>query len=778
MRTLRELAGWGVLLLLWVLPPIAATCFAFSVFEDGGVLAAAMGVVALVAWPGLRRIGRPWRNPPPEEHAEADGRRPVVLVHRSADQERPWYRRLFALQRGFWHASRDQRWREALSRSYAALGPVLPLARPARPPASGPAAMLRADPSWAPALRRRLKTARLAVIVLDATETCRTDIEAAFDVLGPRRTALIMPARPDSELAAVWPALQEVVPGLPAFDSHALAFRFDPDGIVLAMTEPRGFRQRVKQLSLPRRMLFSHEHDSPPKPPTWTLLAQALPALAGLLSTVAVPVLLDFEGIQVRQPLLTPMVLASVVLGITLSVMGRRQFRLVTANETPFVVVAALPWLTMGANRWMTGEWSRGVWGLENWLRDLITGAAYSAPLLLATSLMLSASALARRSPNRNFSYALFGVVALVPFATLVALLDDSGTYVFGIAQFLLAGALAAGVAVVAASGDSPRPHGPTPLGAGASAAMAVGAWATVVTSQQWRALITMQGAMEDIRGLSGVARSLVAFGEAWIWFLMAIPLLVVLVASLHHGRGSRTGAGSVWALAPMIVVFGLVSTAHSGARAAFSHAYVQSGGLMLTRAMPTIGDATLAIAPLGTGQQSPRPMDTVLTAEATYAGGVSIPRGSQQRRLPSQFRARSVVRIGVDRHTPAADVERLVGVFNAGGRNCALTDLDGWAVRVRSAPRHAPRDRVVSVLQLAPGQFAMASTDGSRRQVNSMREVENLLEERRILQPGSGTLFVQSDERTDAATLLEAVGLATDAGFRDLVLGVPPALR
>ena len=41
------------------------------------------------------------------------------------------------------------------------------------------------------------------------------------------------------------------------------------------------------------------------------------------------------------------------------------------------------------------------------------------------------------------------------------ALLSDDGTYVLGIAQFLLAGGVAAGIAVVAASGDGTRPHGP-----------------------------------------------------------------------------------------------------------------------------------------------------------------------------------------------------------------------------------------------------------------------------------------------------------------------------
>ncbi|MFK7986039.1 MAG: hypothetical protein AB8I08_08405 [Sandaracinaceae bacterium] len=778
MRTLRELAGWGVLLSLWVIPPMAATFGVLWLSEDLHIAWPALGLVLTLMWPGLRQMGRAWRTPPHDEHAEADGRRPVLLIHRSADHELPWYRRLLALQRGHWRAARDQAWREALAAGYAPLGPALPLARPALPPASGPAAMLQPDRAWGPALRRRLKTARLAVIVLDATGTCADDIALALEVLGPRRTVLVMPATIESDLVAAWPALQAVVPGLPAFTSHALAFRFDPQGAVLAMTDPRGFRPRRKQLSQPNRMLLSHEHDTPPSPPSWSLFAIALPTLAGFVSTLAVPLLLDFEGADLNSRLLTFGGVAAVVLGVTLSVMGRRQFRLVTSNEAPFVVVASLPWLLSTVAPWMTGEWSRNVYSLDSWLRFMTAGAAFSAPLLLATSLMLSASALARRSPNRNLSYALFGIVALLPFATLVTLLDDSGTYVLGLVQFSLAGGIAASVAVVAASGDSLRPHQPTPLGAGASAALAVGAWATVVTTEQWRTLLNLDGPPETIRRLASVAPSLVTFDSAWMWFLLTVPLLVGLIASLHHGRGSRTAVGNVWALAPMIVVFGLVGTAHAGARTAFSHAYVQAGGLMLVRAMPARESASVTLAALGSGWRSTRPLDAVLTPDATFVGGALVPDSEHaRRRLPARVPEGRTARIGADRATPARDVERLVAAFNADGRNCALSDLDGWTVPVRGAPAQVPRSRVLVILQLARGRYTLASTDGTNRQVDRLNAVSDLLDERRMLEPSNRTLFIQSDGSTDASTLLHAVRRAHLSGYTDLIVGVPPGL-
>ena len=756
---------------------------------------------ALACWPGLRLTGRRMRTPPFEELAEADGRRPVLVLHRFAEVDLPFRRRAAIWQRGLRRDWRDSGWLRAIRKGFDPAGPVVPFARPAPPPERGPVAMAADDEGWEAELERRLKTSRLAVIVLDGSEACRREIERSFELLGPRRTVLLMPARPERGLAEAWPALQARVAGLPDFDSHAIGYRFERDGRVLLLETRFGAGVRRKLLSSPSVMLFDHEPTPGPRVPSIARPLMALPALAGLAGAVAVPLLLDLSGFRIREGEAMAFGLVSVVLGITLTVMSRRAFRLVPSNELPFVFVASLPWLVCAGVTWAEGKWTQYLHGLTHWLKLTILGAAYAAPLLLAVSVVLAGSALVRRAPNRSPAHAAFGLAALVPFAPLVWSLRDAGLELGPLALGLAAGAFAVGRAAYGASGVAGRPHAPLPVGAAASAALAIAASGTVVTCERGRALLyagdSYEADLGEFLGLVASAPELAAYGEAWVWFLLTVPAAVVLVASLHHGRASRLAVGNLAALAPMVVIFGLVSTAQAGAMTAVGRIYVRSDAMLLHRAIGRSGGPRAAeLAPFEGGQRAGQPVHAVVTAEGAWAGGREIAGlfaspsldAGEVRRIGEVAPRHGPLRIAVGTHADVRGIRKIAlaarqlgapGVMLVGARGDAARGvLLPLATRAARAPP-GREERVLLFLQVRNGSFRLAATDGSLVELPSQGSYTDYgglaerLRERRRLEPQRRDLTVEAEDGVEGEVLMRALELAEREGYTDLALGL-----
>ena len=541
MRNIRELAGWG-LLILALLAPIAALVM-LSAFEDGSAFRLFLGAAVLASvTPRLWLSARHLREPPEEEVAEADGRRPVVLLHRFARVSDPLWARLVptpALLREL----RDGVLERALRRRARTVGPTVSLARPETPARHGPIRPA-IETGWAKQLERHLKKAALAVTVADGSEANAFEIERAWAILGPARLVIVVPA---NLARSRYDALRERFPILPAEPAPVL--RFD------AMGRP-----------IPAAALAIEpgERVSEPKAPATTLLLAPLAIGAGLVSAVATP-LATSDALGAHDDELWLACGAGVIaLSVVLAAVSRRALRLVATNDAVLVSLAASPWLLSVA---FAPSFADTRFGVARALGIQAVGATYAAPLLAATSVILACSTLVRRAEARRAAFAVFGAAALLPFVPLATSLRDMGVPAFGCLVGLSTAMLGLGLAAWAASGEPARPHAPLPIGAAVAAVMTAGASFTATGSIAWRQVLSLGASGARVDLMEPAVHELARVGAAWPVFALAGPAVVVLVAVQFARRGST---GSVLSFAPLLVAAALSVWLQGRASAAF----------------------------------------------------------------------------------------------------------------------------------------------------------------------------------------------------------------
>lgn len=545
MRTLRELAGFGLLLLVQV-TPLAVLLFLVIFLEEArGGWALWIALALALLWPRMLLSARRLREPPPEEIAEADGRRPVVLLHRFTRAASPLLSRTLLVQPGLWRDLRDARLERAIEKSLSPVGPVLALSRPAPPPAHGPV-LLEDDAEWRRSLDRHLRRAALAVIVLDGSEANAVEIERAAALLGLGRTILVLPRELSAEKYA---RLRERFPLLPELDRRARAIRF-------------GHEDRPFYAS--SLVVHPSEVTPQPRPPHATWLLAALAVFAGLFSAIATPLMLDDE-VRGSNDVFVAGSLAVLVLAVMLAALSRRAVRLVPANEAVIVTVAAFPWLFMEVGSWIASM------GGSNVARDLegtAVGAAYAAPLLAAAAVILAVGALVRHASGRRRVFATFGAAAMLPFWPLALTLEDAGADATMITSGMLLGALTLGLAAWSASGEPGRAHAPLPIGAAVAGALSVAALAVALSHLEWAELLRSPDPYVQERRSPELVPALTLLRSALPWFAMAGPAVVVLVAMQFARRASRVGVASMAAFLPFVLLCTLASAADRRAEA------------------------------------------------------------------------------------------------------------------------------------------------------------------------------------------------------------------
>ena len=536
MRTLRELGGWGLLLVVVATPFMALGLLAVAV-DDGAWGFAIAGLLAMLAWPRMWLSARRLRQPPEDEVAEADGRTPVVLLHRFARVAEPVLARSLLVLPGFWRDVRDAWLERSLTKAASQVGPLRSLARRAPPPAYGPVS-LADDPEWERALDQHLRCAALAVIVLDGSDANALEIEHAGALLGPARTALVVPP----ELtAARYEALRARIPALPPFERRARVIRFDPEARAYFMS----------------RLLFRDEELAPaPRAPASSLLLSGIPLVTAFFAALSLPHLLEEHPYSLTLPGEAWIVfgLVAVTLGAVLAVLSRRAFRLVPSTEAVMVMVAASPWLFLELGGVSDSR-------LATRLEMGAIGAAYAAPLLAATAIVLASASLLRAAPGRQSAFSVLGAAALLPFAPLVLALDRVGAPTGLLIVSLLAAALGLGLSAWGASGEPARAHAPLPIGGAVAASLsACAAFALVIhaTQRHWLGAYSHPPS-ESIVELSTIV-------QAWPFFAWAGPVAVVLVSSQFARRATRPAIASLVALVPLVLLTALAAGAEAAA--------------------------------------------------------------------------------------------------------------------------------------------------------------------------------------------------------------------
>ncbi len=545
MRTLRELAGWSLLLLVQTTPLLVLVLLVVFLEESRAGWAFWTGLALALLWPRMLLSARRLREPSAEEVAEADGRPPVVVLHRFTRAASPLLSRLLLVQPGLWRDLRDSRLERSLEKSLSPVGPFLPLARPAPPPVHGPV-RLEDDPAWRQSLDRHLRRAALAVIVLDGSDANALEIERAAALLGLGRTILVLSPGLSAEKYA---RLRERFPLLPELDRRARSIRF-------------GHEDRPFYAS--SIVVHPTELSPQPRPPHATWLLAALAVFAGLFSAIATPVMLDDE-VRRSNDLFVVGSLAVLVLAVMLAALSRRAVRLVPANEAVIVTVAAFPWLFMEVGSWIASM------GGSNVARDLegtAVGAAYAAPLLAAAAIILAVGALVRHASGRRRVFATFGAAAMLPFWPLALTLEDAGADATMITGGMLLGALTLGLAAWSASGEPGRANAPLPIGAAVAGALSVAALAVARSHLEWAQLLRYPDPYLGEQRHPELLPALATLGAAWPWFAVAGAAIVVLIALQFSGRASRVGVASMAAFLPFVLLCTLATAAEGRAEA------------------------------------------------------------------------------------------------------------------------------------------------------------------------------------------------------------------
>lgn len=672
---LRELAGWGLALGAYALPPAVLIALALWIDADAPVGVFLLLTLALLVAPALWLWAKRLREPAREDVAEADGRRPVLVLHAFSRARVPWYRRALVFTPGFLRDLADHRLERALDASLEHAGPVLHLARPAPAPDHGPLALDHGREEWERRLEERLKAARLVAIVLDGSDENRAEIERAAAICGTSRVILVPPPKIDPELIERWEATRRELPALPALDGRVAALRFDRAVNASALSAPyASFGARLKLLARPSMLLRDHERSPRPVAPGWSWILTGLPIVLSLAGLLILPAALREIGVGRPSNAIVGLSTTVVVCAVILAVLSRRSMRLVPSSELPMVLVASLPWWASELAGWlMTHDGG----GLEGWLRASSLGAAYSIPLLVSCALVLAGASLMRRSPGRRPSFAAFGLAALIPFAALYASLfshtDDLLVAFFGLAPV----GFALAIATVSASGDAGRRHAPLSIGSASSAALAAAAIGCTALHDTWRDMLLGTNDSVDFALEAGAeAARLHTITVAWPWFALAIPALVVLVAAQFRGRASRTATANVLALLPLLLVVGLATGADASAAARVASARELIGGEALRRAGGDAVDPALDLPAVEGAPRSPGVVDVVLDRGGALAAG---------RRVAS----------AVDLATPGSVAEPVVA------RAVAEPVASTGAVRI-AADRRASADALAGAVQAA----------------------------------------------------------------------------
>ncbi len=764
MRTIRELAGWGLLLVVQVTPFAALAMLA--VFLDDtpspGLLVGAL--LAMLLWPRLWLSSRRLREPPEDEVAEADGRRPVVLLHRFARASEPLLARL-VLSPALVRELRDAWLERDLRRRAIAAGPVLTLARPAPPPSLGPVRSA-IDGDWARELDLQLRRAALAVIVVDGSEANAYEIERARALLGLSRTAIVVPPQE----AEGYATLRQRLSFLPPLGAGDRAVRFDPS-----------------ERAYPMASLLLRDSELAPRPkaPAWTFALAVLAVLGGLFSAIATPIALA-DRISESEPLVAGGFVV-MALAITLAVLSRRAVQLVAANEVVMVTVAASPWLVSAI---LAATAAGDPEDIRNALDVDSLGAAYSAPLLLVTSVILSSAALVRRSTGRRAAFAVFGAAALLPFLPLAASLSDSGANTDAFVAMLAVAAIALGLAAWGASGEPMRANAPLPVGAAVAAALAAAAVGVAVEHFAWRDLLRdsqWHGQLEI------AAPELTSFAHAWPLFALAGPSVVVLLASRFAGRASRASIASLAAFAPMIAIASLVVGLEGRARARVEDPNLAFGAPIIQLAEGTSLAPAFAL-PDGTPETpwvSER-AHVVLDRQGAIVDGVRVAgpeevRGSSPRlaRALGSIDAAGMVdlRVAAARDVPLADLAGLARTARMVGWQRMLlvarnpgAGVGGITVSFANAPRYAGSFEIV--LRVRPSDVLLTDQSGTYLSIPRVggaideASVRQRFLERLQMEPNGGLVIVQMDDPAGGTAELVHTAALARAYFPDVRLG------
>ncbi len=734
--------------------------------------------VACLALPGLWLLSRRLRDPSREEVAEADGRRPVLVLHAFARSRLPLWRRLFFPTPGLLADVRDHRLEGALDRALSDAGPVLHLARPAAAASQGPVAVVTAErDAWRAALDERLAGARLVAIVIDATEENAHELDRASALVGPSRIVLVPPPEVTPELIARWEGLRARLPGLPPLDPSVAAMRFDAQvrPTLLGSGAPTFGARRAALTSA--HVLRDHERSPAPRPPLWSWLFTAAPLLAAVVGGVAVAPLMQEAGARVRNGDARGFGLVMGVCAVLMAFASRRAMRLVPGGVLPIVLLAVAPWLTAELVGGLNVAFRSAE--LASALRSSSAGAAYAIPLLCAAAVVLAGSSLIRKSPGRSLAYGAFGLAPLIPFAALYPSANgDRDALLVGLI-FLAPIAVSAILVAVAASGDAGRRHAPLPIGAAACVGLAAAAFGVALAHDAWRDRILQ---IDDPGGLAASGDALETVSGTWPWFALAVPGTVALLAMLFHGRASRPATTGSLSLVVMGTLIALAVTADGSAAAWVSGARALRGdGALLAAAGPAVEPGFRATRIPG-ARPSPGAVDLVIdrggaiargrrvatAAELMSAGGTAFPRvgaavgpsaalDGHVRIAPEADASGEALRGAVDGAIAAgATTVEVVGRADDG----RLTGLE-----LRPPPRPGALS-INLVIVVRPDAMVLTSNDGTYVEVSEGRrgdprpDLDSVLRDRRRYEPNRAQITVApaagaSVERTLAAAAI-----------------------
>ncbi len=763
-RTLRELAGWALLLIVQLSPVASLFVLAGWIDEEVPDQVAYAALLGMLAWPRLLLTSRRLREPSPHEVAEADERAPVLLLHRFAYVAEPWWARMLVIFPAFWREARDARVEGRLKRALSKVGPVVPLVRPAPEPEHGPVRPVR-DPEWERELLRRLRRASLVTIAVDGSEENRFEIERSVAMRGLARIILVLPAgRKKRAFTARYEAMRKELAFLPELHPRVQIVRFDAHG----------------HASQHANLTFEADEVVPaPKAPAVTWFLTALPVVAGLLSAIATPSMLRAQGFH-RLGDGVGWGVAVFSLGIVLAVLSRRAVRLVAPNEAVMVSVAAGPWIF--AEAVLSLEDTR----LLHWLGIGATAAAYSAPLLVATAFVLAGASLVRKASNRRAAYAAFGLAALLPFVPFALSLGDAGIGVMPLLFVFVFGSAALGLCAWAASGEPARAHAPLPIGGAVAAVFAIAAWSVALTHVQW---VRSLGAIDEgSLGAIVVAQENVAelgvFVQAWPFLVMLAPAVVVLIALQFARRASRAAIANLAAFAPMIFVCAYASGTAVVARANVMRR--SDAHTMLSAASGGGLDREFELAWAPRNYEPPCEADIVLERGGAFMQGRRVAAREELRGHGNGWAelSRELRAVGARaRSTPlcvAADgrlsfLDEVVGTLGrAGWQSFALLvrterGIASVPMSIAPPPRPSSNERIRLFLQIREAGYALAATDGTYidiPRVNGVPDQETLLErmrDRRTQDPNRSDILVAPESGQSVSTVVEIWTLAVD---------------
>jgi hypothetical protein len=785
MRTLRELYGWVLGIIAWAIPFAFFVVLGASMEGRLGWGAALLALAAVLLVPRLILSARRFREPLPEDLAEADERRPVILVHGFAHVRVPLYARLFAFQPGLWRELADLRQMAAIQRGLGDAGPIVPVARPAPPPAHGPMASQRRDAGFGDAIEARLRSARMAVIVVDGAESNLVEIERAARTVGLKKTVLVAPSKVDDAFLARWEALRARTPDLPTIDPRVAAVRWADDGTVGALcASTPGLAPRLTLLRHSSLMLRKGEARVGPKAPSVAKLLLAVPVLAGVFGAVVTAFGAEWWGHRDTGVWVT----LSLVLGVVLAVMGRRAIRLVPANALPMVATASLPWwLPELATRLSRSDDPDLSYQIRRSLDVCAVGAMCAASLLAGTAVLLAGASLMRRMPGRRPAYAIFGVAPLIPLAAILVGLPDYGDdQKILLLGSLLVSAVVLGLCAIAASGDAGRAHAPLPLGAASAAVMGLGAVGYALS--HGRRTFVYLADQPSLPAFEDTARALDSWSASAPWFLLAVPFAMGLIAMQFRGRVSRVSIGNVAALLPLVLVLPLATANEAPAREHYAMRLSMFGG-GLSRA--TGGDALVSTfaAPRFQNGDSVERVDVVVDSAGAIIRGRRVATPSDlvgwggpdlNRELSRLGRAADGdgLSIAIDEHASAGAV---VGAVRAALANGApqvwLVGRDEHdlprAIAIHPTPLSRPGDERIRLLVVvrhdryllvdSAGTLIEIPDVGGQPHVDGLRE---RLQQRRMQEPNRRDLEIAAQPGVEASRLARAVEVSAGEGF------------